>query len=63
MNAVTEIKPFDSYAAYKREREYSRNLEVNLDTALGLLSMECGRRELRGEDVSSIREFIRKARA
>lgn len=61
MNAQTKVEPFNAYAAYQREREYSRKLEHTLDTALSLLSMECRRRELRGEDVSEIRSFIKRA--
>ena len=64
MNAVSKIeaaKPFDAYGAYLREREHSRRMEATLSRALTLLSMECGRRELRGENVEHIRLFIRDA--
>lgn len=66
MNAVTKIKPdrvFNALAAYEREREYSKKLERALSDSLGLLTMECGRRELRGEDVAAVRQFIAEQRA
>lgn len=62
MNAQTAIKPFDSYKAYQREREYSRKLEDLLSRSLMILGMECDRREMNGEDCSGIRDFIRRAR-
>ena len=61
MNAQTNIVPFDSYAAYQREREHSRRIEHYLSRALILLAMECGRHELRGEDASVLRAFIKEA--
>ena len=63
MNAQTKIEPFNPMAAYKHEREYSATLERHLSKALALLSMECSRRELRGEDVAHIRRFIAEATA
>ncbi len=57
----TAIKPFDAMKAYERERKHSRRMETYLAKALLLLGMECGRRELRGEDVSHIRKFIGEA--
>ena len=64
MNAqatITAEKPFDAYAAYQREREWTRTLEQRLFKACSLLRMECDRRELRGEDVAHIRAFVREA--
>ena len=61
MNIQTEIKPFNSYAAYQQEREYSRGQERLLLRAILLLRSECDRREGRGEDVNHIRAFIREA--
>lgn len=61
MNAPITLHRFNSYAAYQREREHSRKLEQTLGKALELLRLECHRRELRGEDVSHIRAFIRGA--
>lgn len=58
MNAEVAIRPFNAFAAYQREREWARTLENRLSRALTLLSMECTRREGRGEDVSHIRAFI-----
>lgn len=69
MNAQTAIKPasagiipFDSYAAYQREREYSRKVERQLSKALMFLEFSCDSREARGEDVSHLRAFIAEAR-
>lgn len=61
MTFQSRIQPFNSMAAYAREREHSRALETTLSRALTLLRIECGRRELRGEDVSHIRAFIAEA--
>lgn len=61
MNAVTPIRAFDAYAAYQREREHSRLMETRLATACMILRMECDRRQSRGEDVSHIREFLKRA--
>lgn len=55
------IIPFKPLEAYERERAYSRALEKKLDAALMLLGMECQRRELRGEDVAHVRDFIKSA--
>lgn len=63
MNAQTKVLPFNPMAAYERERVYSATLERHLSRALMLLSMECSRRELRGEDVAHIRRFIAEATA
>ena len=60
---AAEAPRFNSYAAYQRERAYSRKLEITLSKALTLLDLECARRELRGEDVAHIRQFIREAEA
>ncbi len=54
-------RPFDAYAAYQAERTYSRRIEGYLSRALILLSMECGRHEMRGEDASVLRAFIKDA--
>lgn len=69
MNAQTAIKPasvdtipFDSYAAYQREREYSRKIERQLSKALMFLEFSCNSREAQGEDVSHLRAFIAEAR-
>lgn len=62
MNAQTKIEPFDAFAAYSRERAYSRQLEKALSASLNLLSTECDRRELRGEDVAHIRAFVSRQR-
>lgn len=61
MTYQNRLEPFNSFAAYKREREHSRLLEQRLSKALSLLSMECSRRQLRGEDVEHIRDFIKEA--
>ena len=63
MNApvTIPIEPFNAFAAYRRERDYSRKLEDKLSRALLLLSSECSRRELRGEDVAHIRAFVSEA--
>lgn len=61
VNAHKVIAPFNPMAAYQREREYSRKIEATLSNALTLLGVECGRREMRGEDVSHIRTFIKDA--
>lgn len=61
MNAITQIRPFDSYGAYQREREHSRLMETRLGKALAMLAMESDRRERNGEDVSHIRAFIAEA--
>lgn len=63
MTATAKIEPvpFNALAAYEREREWSRQLEDRLSRSLSLLRMECGRRELRGEDVAHIRAFIKDA--
>lgn len=62
MNAVTRIAPalapFNAFASYEAERAHSRTLERTLSSALTLLRIECSRRELRGEDVGHIRQFI-----
>lgn len=72
MNAVVKIGPqpareaaesFNPIAAYERERAHARKLERTLSKALTLLRMECTRRELRGEDVAHIRQFITEASA
>lgn len=69
MNAQTAIKPayaevipFNSYAAYQREREYSRKIERQLSKALMFLEFSCNSREAQGEDVSHLRAFIAEAR-
>ena len=66
MATVAKIKPpdeaFNSYAAYQRERDYSARLETLLAKALDLLSMETGRRKLRGEDVAHLEAFVASAR-
>lgn len=56
-----QIIPFNAMRAYERERDHSRRMETYLAKALLLLSMECSRRELRGEDVSHIRAFVSEA--
>ncbi len=61
MNVQANIVPFDSYAAYQREREHARRIEQYLSRAIILLSMECGRHELHGEDASLVRQFIKEA--
>lgn len=63
LNALDEprIIPFNALAAYERERDHSRRMETYLAKALLLLTMECSRRELRGEDVSHIRSFVTEA--
>lgn len=64
MNAPAKfdrVKPFNSFAAYQRERAHSRRMEQLLSKALMLLSMECQRRKLRGEDVEHIEAFITEA--
>lgn len=58
MNAMTEIRPFDSYAAYERERAWTRTLENRLARAAALLRFEVYRRESAGEDASGLRAFI-----
>jgi hypothetical protein len=63
MNAISKIAPFDAYAAYQRERDWSREVEKRLSKALMLLGIECDRRERRGEDVAHIRAFISEASA
>ncbi len=58
---ISTLVPFNALKAYERERDHSRRMETYLAKALLLLGMECGRRELRGEDVSHIRKFIGEA--
>ena len=60
MNAQT-IEPFDSFAAYNREREHARKIEGLLSKALILLGSTATRLELRGEDMAHIRQFITDA--
>jgi hypothetical protein len=50
----TKIKPPDLLDYHGKRGDL-------LAKALGLLSMECDRRERRGEDVSHIRAFVRNA--
>jgi len=58
---IGSIEPFNAFAAYERERDWTRELETRLGKAMTLLRMECNRRELRGEDVAHIRAFIAEA--
>lgn len=58
---MSAVMPFNPLAAYERERDHSRRMETYLSKALLLLSMECSRRELRGEDVAHIRAFVAEA--
>ena len=58
---ATQPNPFDSYAAYQRERSENRRIYDLLARSLTLLGSECSRREVRGEDVSHIRAFIKEA--
>ena len=60
MNAQT-IEPFDSFAAYIREREHARKIEGLLSNALILLGSTATRLELRGEDMAHVRRFIKEA--
>jgi hypothetical protein len=67
MNAPQKIeaadaKPFDSYGAYLREREYSHRLEELLSRGTMFLEMVADSREAKGQDVSQLREFTRQAR-
>lgn len=65
MNAPVKIEgivPFNPFAAYERERAYSRKVEKMLARACDLLTLECDRREHRGEDVARIRAFVSRAR-
>lgn len=65
MNAPVRIDQYTAtsgYAAYERERDYSRRLERLLDRSLALLGMETHRRRLAGEDVEGIEAFIAEAR-
>ena len=61
MNVQAKIVPFDPVAAYQRERAHARRIEGYLSRALILLSMECRRHELNGEDASVVRQFIKEA--
>lgn len=54
---------FKAYPAYLREREENRRLYKKLSAALELLTLECHRRELRGEDVAHVRDFISRQRS
>lgn len=58
---ATKPNPFDSFAAYQRERAENRRIYDLLARSLSLLGSECSRRELRGEDASHIRAFIKEA--
>lgn len=58
---ATKPDPFDSFAAYQRERAENQRLYGLLSRSLMLLGTECSRRELRGEDVSHVRAFIKEA--
>jgi len=55
-----EVAPY--YTDYLSERKDHKRTRQFLDRSLTLLELECGRRELRGEDVGHIRSFIREAR-
>lgn len=67
MSIHAKIKPageyVNYYASYLQERAYSKRIESLLSRSLALLEIECGRRELRGEDVAHIRAFVKEARA
>jgi hypothetical protein len=63
VNAAQAIRPFDAPAAYLRERQENQRLYGLLSRSLTLLRLECNRRELRGEDVNHVRDFIREASA
>jgi hypothetical protein len=59
---LADFKPFNSLAAYEEARERVRMLQGHLETTLGLLEMECGRRELRGEDTAYVRAAVSRVR-
>jgi hypothetical protein len=60
MNAISmTIVPFDSFAAYQREREHSRRMEALLTRSNTLLRMAC----INGgkvQDVEAVRAFLRE---
>lgn len=60
---IEGTRPFNAFAAYERERDYSRRVEALLSRSLALLEMETKRRALRGEDVAHLSAFIAEARA
>lgn len=65
MNAPVKaetFKPFNALAAYESSQDDVRALRVHLETALGLLEMECARRELRGEDTTFVRAGVSRIR-
>lgn len=53
---------FKVYPAYLRSRDENRKLYGLLSKSLVMLEIECNRRQLRGEDVSHVRDFISRAR-
>ena len=60
--AHVEPAPFDAYAAFKREREYTRQLEATLERALVLLAFRSDKLAVLGEDETHIRDFIVRAK-